>query len=83
MIPERMRRISRASRADRLMSRRTTTAIAHCAHTVRSSDRIIVSEDGRMMESGPHHELTEHGGPSASLYRNQTGSHSGTQAVVT
>ena len=36
---------------------RTTLVIAHRLHTVASADRILVIEDGAIVESGRHEEL--------------------------
>ncbi|MGB7374282.1 ABC transporter transmembrane domain-containing protein [Pontixanthobacter sp.] len=47
---------------DRLMSTRTTLVIAHRLATVRNADRIIVLEDGRIVEQGSHANLTDAGG---------------------
>jgi len=43
---------------ERLMSGRTTIVIAHRLATVRAADRIIVMEDGRIVEEGTHDSLT-------------------------
>jgi ATP-binding cassette subfamily B protein len=44
---------------DRLMENRTTFIIAHRLATVRRADRILVIEDGMMVESGTHWELNQ------------------------
>ncbi len=44
---------------DRLMENRTTFMIAHRLATVRRADRILVIQDGRMVESGTHAELNQ------------------------
>lgn len=42
---------------DRMMTGRTTFVIAHRLSTVRRADKILVLEDGRIIESGTHDEL--------------------------
>jgi len=51
----------------RLMRDRTTMVIAHRLATVRAADRIIVMDQGRIVESGTHAELTQRGGLYARL----------------
>ncbi len=50
---------------DRLVRDRTVLVIAHRLATVRDADRIVVLDDGRVVESGTNAELLAHGG----LYR--------------
>ncbi|HEX8550062.1 MAG TPA: ABC transporter ATP-binding protein [Abditibacteriaceae bacterium] len=45
------------SALDNLMQGRTTVAIAHRLSTVKNADKLIVLEDGRIVESGTHDEL--------------------------
>ncbi len=52
---------------DRLMAERTTLVIAHRLATVRKADRIIVLEDGAIVEQGSHAQLAEAGGLYARL----------------
>ncbi|MDW5376916.1 lipid A export permease/ATP-binding protein MsbA [Halomonas sp. HP20-15] len=50
---------------------RTTFVIAHRLSTIERADRILVMEQGRIVESGSHGELLERDGAYASLYRLQ------------
>ena len=56
---------------DRLMADRTTIVIAHRLATVRAADRIVVMEDGRIVEEGTHATLNARGGLYARLARLQ------------
>jgi subfamily B ATP-binding cassette protein MsbA len=42
---------------ERLMRGRTSFVIAHRLSTLRNADRILVLENGRQIDLGPHHEL--------------------------
>ena len=55
----------------RLMTGRTTFVIAHRLSTIRHADRILVLDDGRIVEAGSHAELVATGGLYAGLYRQQ------------
>jgi ATP-binding cassette subfamily B protein len=44
---------------ERLMAGRTTLVVAHRLSTVRSLDRLLVLERGRIVEEGPHDRLIE------------------------
>jgi subfamily B ATP-binding cassette protein HlyB/CyaB len=52
---------------------RTLVVIAHRLSAVRSCDRIITLEQGRIVESGRHDELLRLGGRYADLHRRQSG----------
>lgn len=53
---------------ERLMKGRTTFVIAHRLSTVLFSDRILVFDDGEIIESGKHEELIERSGLYKKLY---------------
>jgi len=57
-----------------LLQGRTSLIIAHRLATVRDADRIIVLKDGRILESGSHHQLVANGGLYADLYLKCTSS---------
>ena len=52
---------------DQAMETRTTLVIAHRLATVLRADRIVVMEDGAVVETGTHHELVAKGGLYARL----------------
>jgi ATP-binding cassette subfamily B protein len=58
---------------DRVTADRTTLVIAHRLSTVRHADRIVVMEQGRIVESGRHDDLLSAGGAYANLWRVQAG----------
>ena len=56
---------------ERVMARRTSFVIAHRLSTVLAADRILVLDEGRLVEQGSHSELLAAGGLYASLYETQ------------
>lgn len=56
---------------DRLMAGRTVVVIAHRLSTIRHADRIVVLDDGGVIQMGTHGELLKQGGLYAELYRMQ------------
>lgn len=56
---------------ERLMAGRTTIVIAHRLATVRAADRIVVMDEGRIVEQGNHASLIAQGGLYARLARLQ------------
>jgi ATP-binding cassette subfamily B protein len=52
---------------------RTTFAIAHRLSTIKDADKILVIEDGNIVEQGQHDELLENGQLYANLWHVQTG----------
>ena len=58
---------------DRITRDRTTLVIAHRLSTVRHADRIVVIEDGSIVEQGRHDDLLQRHGVYAKLWRVQAG----------
>jgi ATP-binding cassette, subfamily B, bacterial len=56
---------------ERLMENRTVFIIAHRLATVRRADRILVLEQGRVVESGTHSQLLDQGGRYSRFYAQQ------------
>lgn len=57
----------------KLMEGKTVIAIAHRLSTLREMDRIIVLEDGKIIEDGDHDSLKDAGGVYARLWGHQSG----------
>jgi ATP-binding cassette subfamily B protein len=58
---------------DEILRNRTAIVIAHRLSTIVDADRILVVDDGRIVESGTHSHLMSRGGLYSELYRTQIG----------
>jgi ATP-binding cassette subfamily B multidrug efflux pump len=56
-----------------LMEGKTVVAIAHRLSTIAAMDRLIVLDDGNIIEEGSHQALLKQGGLYASLWAHQSG----------
>jgi ATP-binding cassette subfamily B protein len=59
------------SAVERMLEARISFVIAHRLSTIRSADRILVIENGQIVESGPHRDLIRRRGPYYELYTHQ------------
>ncbi len=57
----------------KLMEGRTAIVIAHRLSTIQRMDRIVVLDDGKVVEEGTHSELISRGGVYAKLWNRQSG----------
>jgi len=57
----------------KLMQGRTAIVIAHRLSTIQAMDRIVVMDDGKIVEQGTHKELLKLGGTYAGLWKRQSG----------
>lgn len=58
---------------DRFMARRTSVVIAHRLSTIKNADRVLVLDEGKIVEQGTHDELLLRGGLYQELYQKQFG----------
>jgi len=58
---------------DQLMKGRTSIVIAHRLSTIAKLDRIVVLQDGKIVEDGTHAELLKKNGTYATLWKHQSG----------
>ncbi|MFC3678963.1 ABC transporter ATP-binding protein [Bacterioplanoides pacificum] len=63
----------------RLMENKTVIAIAHRLSTIAAMDRLIVMDQGRIVEQGSHQQLLAQNGIYAQLWAHQTGGFIGDQ----
>ena len=63
---------------ENLMTGRTTFVIAHRLGTIRSADRILVLDQGQIVEEGTHEELISADGSYAHMWELQVGAPAGT-----
>ena len=61
------------SRLDVLMQGKTVLAIAHRLSTIAAMDRLVVMDQGRIVEAGSHADLLAQGGLYARLWQRQSG----------
>ncbi|MDW3180549.1 ABC transporter ATP-binding protein [Roseobacter sp.] len=66
---------------ERVMDGKTVLAIAHRLSTLTEMDRIIVMDDGQIVENGSHEELLAKGGLYAQYWDRQSGGFIRTQAA--
>jgi ATP-binding cassette subfamily B protein/ATP-binding cassette subfamily B multidrug efflux pump len=57
----------------KLMENKTVIAVAHRLSTIAALDRLIVLDEGRIVEEGTHDQLIARGGLYAQLWKRQSG----------
>ena len=65
-----------------LMEGKTVVAIAHRLSTIAAMDRLVVMDQGRIVEEGTHHSLLAAGGIYARLWEHQSGGFLGEEVSV-
>ena len=65
----------------RLMQGKTVIAIAHRLSTIAALDRLVVMDQGRIVEEGTHRQLLAQGGLYASLWAHQSGGFLGEESA--
>ena len=61
------------SQLTRLMEKKTVIAIAHRLSTIAEMDRLVVMDQGKILEIGSHQELLDKGGLYSELWARQSG----------
>jgi ATP-binding cassette subfamily B multidrug efflux pump len=64
------------------MEGKTVIAVAHRLSTIAAMDRLIVLDEGRVVEEGTHEGLLKAGGLYASLWQRQSGGFIASEAVA-
>ena len=67
---------------ERVMDGKTVVAIAHRLSTIARMDRIVVMEDGRIVEEGTHRDLLARDGTYARYWHRQSGGFIGVEDVA-
>ena len=55
----------------KIMNGKTSILIAHRISTIKNADKIIVLDEGQVIEQGTHNELLSKGGAYTEMYNNQ------------